>query len=75
MRGRDKLLERVDGTPLLRRQAGAAVASGCEVVVAVPKGDVARRDAIGGLEVTTIEVEDADEGLGATLRAPQPCMQ
>ena len=69
MRGRDKLLERVDGTPLLRRQAGTAVASGCNVVVAVPKGDVARRDAIGGLEVTTIEVEDADEGLGATLRA------
>ncbi|MDE0524533.1 MAG: nucleotidyltransferase family protein [Boseongicola sp.] len=69
MRGRDKLLERVDGTPLLRRQAGTAVASGCDVVVAVPKGDVARRDAIGGLEVTTIEVEDATEGLGATLRA------
>lgn len=69
MRGRDKLLENVDGMPLLRRQAGIAIESGCEVVVAIPKGNVARREAIGGLAVTMIEVEDAAEGLGATLRA------
>lgn len=69
MRGRDKLLEKVEGTPLLRRQAGIAVESGCEVVVALPKGDVARREVIGGLAVTMIEVEDADKGLGTTLRA------
>ena len=54
--------------PLLRRQAGIAIESGCEVVVALPKGDVARREAIGGLAVTMIEVEDPGEGLGATLR-------
>ena len=69
MRGRDKLLEKVEGMPLLRRQAGIAIESGCEVVVAIPKGNVARREAIGGLAVTMIEVEDAAEGLGATLRA------
>ena len=69
MRGRDKLLENVEGMPLLRRQAGIAIESGCEVVVALPKGNIARREAIGELAVTTIEVEDAAEGLGATLRA------
>ncbi len=69
MRGRDKLLEKVEGMPLLRRQAGIAIESGCEVVVALPKDDVVRREAIGGLAVTVIEVEDAAEGLGATLRA------
>ena len=55
--------------PLLRRQAGIALESGCEVIVALPKGDVARREAIEGFELTMIEVEDAGEGLGATLRA------
>ena len=69
MRGRDKLLEKVEGMPLLRRQAGIAIESGCEVVVALPKGNVARREAIGELAVTTIEVEEPAEGLGATLRA------
>ncbi|MYI67975.1 MAG: NTP transferase domain-containing protein [Boseongicola sp. SB0673_bin_14] len=69
MRGRDKLLEQVDGTPLLRRQAGIAMESGCEVVVALPKGDVARQEVLKGFELTMIEVEDAGEGLGATLRA------
>ena len=69
MRGRDKLLEKVEGMPLLRRQAGSAVVSGCKVVVALRKGDVARREAIGRLEATMIEVLDASEGLGATLRA------
>ncbi len=69
MRGRDKLLERVEDMPLLRRQAGIAVEGGCGVVVALRKDDVARREAISGLEVTIIEVEDAAEGLGDTLRA------
>ncbi len=69
MLGRDKLLERVEGTPLLRRQAGNAMESGCRVVVALPKGDVARQEVLKGLELTMIEVEDAGEGLGATLRA------
>ncbi len=69
MRGRDKLLERVEGMPLLRRQAGIAVESGCEVAVALRKGDLARREAIGRLGVTVIGVGNAAEGIGATLRA------
>ena len=62
MRGRDKLLEKIEGVPLLRRQAGIAIDSGCEVAVALPKDGVARREAIGGLAVTMIEVEDAAKG-------------
>lgn len=69
MRGRDKLLGKVEGIPLLRRQAGIAIESGCGVVVALPKGDVARKEVLKGLELAMIEVEDAGEGLGATLRA------
>ncbi len=67
MRGRDKLLEEIDGTPLLRRQTEAALASGFPVMVALPvKGP--RHDALDGLGVTIITVRDAAEGLGATLR-------
>ncbi|MDJ0638536.1 MAG: nucleotidyltransferase family protein [Paracoccaceae bacterium] len=68
MKGRDKLLEPVEGKPLLRRQAEMALATGCPVMVALPPGGGARRDALEGLGVTQIEVRDAAEGLGATLR-------
>ena len=68
MKGRDKLLEPVNGKPLLRRQAEAAVATGCPVMVALPPGGGARRDALDGLTLTQIEVSDAAEGMGATLR-------
>ena len=68
MKGRDKLLEPVNGKPLLRRQAEAAVATGCPVMVALPPGGGARRDALDGLTLTQIEVRDAAEGMGATLR-------
>lgn len=68
MRGRDKLLENVDGEPLLRRQARAALASGCPVLVGVPPGGTGRRRALEGLDLTLIDVAEAAEGLGATLR-------
>ncbi|MEM7753893.1 MAG: nucleotidyltransferase family protein [Pseudomonadota bacterium] len=67
MRGRDKLLETIGGVPLLRRQAEAAVASGCPVMVALPLSGP-RHDALQGLAVTIITVRDAAEGMGATLR-------
>ncbi len=67
MKGRDKLLEKVDGKPLLRRQTEAALNSGCPVMIAVPVGHT-RQDALEGLNVTIITVRDAAEGLGATLR-------
>ncbi|MEL6586700.1 MAG: NTP transferase domain-containing protein, partial [Pseudomonadota bacterium] len=42
MRGRDKLLEEIDGTPLILRAVRAACAVSAEVVVALPKGDRTR---------------------------------
>ncbi len=67
MRGRDKLLEPIDGVPLLRRQTERALQSGCPVMVALPlKGP--RHDALDGLNVTIVTVRDAAEGMGATLR-------
>ncbi len=67
MQGRDKLLEHVEGKPLLRRQTEAAIASGCPVMVALPLSSP-RQAALDGLAVTVITVRDAAEGLGATLR-------
>lgn len=69
MRGTDKLLERVDGQPLLRRQAkiARAVTTG-PVLVALPALPHQRYDALSGIEITTIPVPDASEGMNASLR-------
>lgn len=68
MRGRDKLVESVNGMPLLRRQTLAALDTGCPVVVTLPPGPGARREAIHDLSVHIEDVPDATEGLGASLR-------
>lgn len=69
MRGRDKLLEDVGGEPLLRRQARQAVATGCPVLVCLPGESAFRQQALAGMDVDVLVVPDADEGMGATLRA------
>ncbi|MDD9976602.1 MAG: nucleotidyltransferase family protein [Boseongicola sp.] len=69
MGDRDKLLEMVDGIPLLRRQALAAIAVGCPVTVLVRPNDHDRRNALDGLDVDITEVPNAAEGLSATLKA------
>ena len=70
MRGRDKLLEQVDGMPLVRRQAQMAlrVTSG-PVIVALPPKPHLRHNALDGLDIQTVCVPDADEGINASLRA------
>ncbi len=69
MRGADKLLEIVDGVPVLLRQARAALASGATVVVCLPT-DRPRRDAVlAGLGVKRVRVDDAEEGMAASIRA------
>ena len=68
MQGRDKLLEDVDGVPLLRRQTMRALATGCDVLVALPPAPHPRIDALTGLAVTIVEVADAEEGMNASLR-------
>ena len=70
MRGRDKLLEVVEGEPLVRRQALLARAvTTAQVIVALPLRPHWRYAALEGLDVTRLEVPDADEGMNASLRA------
>ena len=70
MRGRDKLLEPVDGEPLLRRMARVALASSAAAVrVVLPPGGEARAAALDGLDVTQVTATAAAEGMAASLRA------
>ena len=69
MQGRDKLLEEVEGEPVLRRAARALVESGVEAVIVVLRpDDAARRAALEGLEVTVVENPEAAEGMAASIR-------
>ena len=68
MRGADKLLEPVDGTPLLRRQAERALSVGAHVAVTIPDHDHPRAGALAGLPVQPIAVPDAGLGMSASLR-------
>lgn len=73
MRGRDKLLEAVDGKPLLRRQAELALAvTDVGVFVTLPVTASGARhpryDALDGLELVRVPVPDAAEGMNASLR-------
>lgn len=67
MRGRDKLLEQVDGIALLRRSALRALATGAEVAVTVPEASP-RAQTLTALDLTILEI-DATEGMAASLRA------
>lgn len=69
MRGRDKLMELVDGQPLLRRQVLRALPTGCRVYVTLPAAPHARYAALEGLDCTAISVPDAREGMNASLSA------
>jgi molybdenum cofactor cytidylyltransferase len=69
MRGADKLLEPVDGTPQLRRIAIAAISSGARVWVALPPDRPGRTTALTGLRLKQIAVADGEDGISASLRA------
>ena len=69
MRGTDKLLQLVDGAPQLWRVARAALATGCPVIVALPRHAVARQAVLGDLPVQTVIVAGSDEGIAASIRA------
>lgn len=69
MRGADKLLQMVDGQPVLRRQAQAALATGAPVLVSLPTDRPARVAALQGLGVRQVGVADASEGMAASIRA------
>ncbi|MDO5757921.1 MAG: nucleotidyltransferase family protein [Rhodobacterales bacterium] len=69
MAGRDKLMEEIDGVPLLARQVARAIASGAPVYVTTRADRPARISALAGLNVQLVPVTDPDEGLSSSIRA------
>ncbi|MFK7869529.1 MAG: NTP transferase domain-containing protein [Roseobacter sp.] len=70
MRGRDKLAEIVEGAPLLRRQARVArAATQGDVFVTLPVAPHPRYEMLAGLDVQTVPVADAKQGISESLRA------
>ena len=69
MRGVDKLLERVDGQMLIRRQVQVALATGLPVWVTLPPDQPLRADALHGLNCMLVEVSDAGHGISHSIRA------
>lgn len=69
MRGADKLLQKVEGMPLLRRQAMAALASKIPVLVALPALPGPRDEALENLALERVRVEDAHLGMGHSIAA------
>lgn len=69
MRGRDKLLEHVDGRPLLARQIAMAQDVSNDVRVALPPVPHPRHRIVAKSGARIVSVADADEGIGASLSA------
>lgn len=70
MRGRDKLLEDVDGTALLRRTVQNALAvTQAPVFVTLPSCPHPRAGAIADLDARIVEVPDAASGMNASIAA------
>lgn len=67
MEGRDKLLEKVFGKPLLRHVVETALSTGEPVLVALPVDAPERRAVLTGLSARVIEVPDADRGMSKSL--------
>ena len=67
MRGADKLLQEIEGTPILRRVAKVALATGAPVSVTLPVGADARRTTLCDLAIKIVEVPDAHLGMSRSL--------
>ena len=68
MGGRDKLLEDIDGEPLLRRQTKQALSLGGRVFVAIGPGQDARATAISDLDAEILVIPESHEGMSGTMR-------
>lgn len=68
MRGGDKLLETVQGMPLLQLQVQRALATGQPVFVALARADHPRMDAIADTQITPIITPEAADGMSCTMR-------
>ena len=68
MGSRDKLLEPVDGQPLLRLQAWRALKASRNVTVLTRPGRPDLQRALAGLQVRVIAPTEAQEGIGGSIR-------
>lgn len=68
MRGGDKLLEDVHGAPCLQVMAKRALATGQPVLVTMPSLNHPRAACLTGLELSVIEVPNADLGMSHSLQ-------
>lgn len=69
MGARHKLLEPVQGQPLLRLQARRALKASSDVTVLIRPDRPALQDAIAGLPVKLLVAPEAVEGMGGSIRA------
>lgn len=67
MRGDDKLLQEIDGTPLILRAVRAACAAAAEVIVTLPANDRSRRAWLGDTPALLVDV--ADRAMSASIRS------
>lgn len=68
MGGRDKLLEVVQGLPLIARSVGVALATGVPVTIVLPPDRPGRLAALAGLPVQVVVAECASEGMAESLK-------
>lgn len=68
MRGADKLLQDIDGAPLLAHVVERAAATGHPVFTAMPGPQHPRYSIMRGLPTACYDVPDAAEGMSGTLR-------
>ena len=68
MRGRDKLLEEIDGQTLLRLMAGRACKAGVAVLVVLGPDQAARQATLADLSVDIVTATQSD-GMAASIRA------
>jgi CTP:molybdopterin cytidylyltransferase MocA len=69
MGARDKLLEPVDGVPLLTRLAAEALRSGCPTTVVLPPDRPLRQEALAGLPVRQVIALHARDGMAESLKS------
>lgn len=69
MRGSDKLMEDVEGEPLLVRQMRIAKAAAPQVVVALPERDERRLELVAPWGVRAVPVRDPERGMSASIAA------
>ncbi len=67
MRGVDKLLQPVEGQPLLRHLAQVALGTGCPVTVTLPPKAEPRKGALAGLPLRLLTIPDANKGMSRSV--------